>query len=390
MNSLMLHELKKLFSKKILIFALFFLLFTNGFTIFQANNQYRDPINSLYDETAWQVYKTVEGKMDAKKISKLFAYRDQLQAVASGTGNISEYYLNLTSDTIIVNNLIDKLQKTYQYADDMTQLLNNNTTQLAIYQEKGNEYLVKQAELTAKTYSGRGINSFYDVDTYNTYFNYDFSSFLILLLIFFATSSLYAGEEEAGMLSLMRSTSGGRLRLSNAKLAASAIFTGLVCLAFFACDFLFFLWCKRLVGASNPLYSISDFAYTPLNISIGGFSLLSCFCKYLGILCFSLISCLFSTVLKKSYLTFVVDFIFCMGCMALSTYGGGALDYLNLANPINLLTCRNLFSSFYVVNIFGTPVFRYIVVFLCIFALLGVLYALVSLLNMPNTRRQRK
>lgn len=377
MNNLVFHELKKLFFKKILIFVVFFLLLTNAFNIYQSNDKFHDKYNLSVNEAEWSIYEMVEGKITAEKLGWITGYKAQLEEAANGGEDW---------DLTVVNNLLTELENTYKYSEKIDGLLLENDNQLAIYKQKGNGYLIKQSELVSQTYSARTIDSFYDVDTYNTYFNYDFSSFLILMIIFFATSSLYAGENESGMLSLMRSTPGGRLHLSNAKLAAMAIFTAAVCIAFFLCDFLMFLWWVRLRGFSNPLYSISSFEFTPLTVSIGGFSILLSVIKYVGFICFGLVSCIFSSVFKKSYMGFVTDFVLSIGFMAVSAYSGGVLDYFNLINPINLLTCRNIFSSFDVINIFGTPVFRYAVTFICAAVFICALYIGISLINNINPR----
>lgn len=390
MNSLIFHELKKLFSNKILLIVTILLLFANAFNIYQTNDKYHDKYNLDVNEAQWQLYEEVEGVISADKTNWLYEYTQKLQSVISGESEeLSFYYLNSYGDLSLATNLLNSIENANAYSDRIDELIEKNNEQLEIYKQKGNKYLIKKAQLVNDTYSARQISSFYNVDAYDTYFGYDFSSFLILLIVFLCTASLYAGENETGMLALMRSTPMGRLRLSNAKQTAMVIYTGAVCMLFFVCDLLMFLWCLRLRGIANPVYSMSSFEYSPLIISIGNFIILSSLLKYLGFVCFALISCVFSSLLKKAYMVFVADFVVCICFMFMSVYSGGVLDYLNLINPINMLLCRDMFSSFNVVNIFDTPVFRYVISFICTALFVCILSVFINLLNNTNSRAKR-
>ncbi len=393
MNSLILHELKKLLSNKILIIVVFFLLFANAFNIYQTNDKYHDKYNLDVNEAEWSLYEIVEGDITSEKTKWLYEYIEKLQAVINGEQEeLSSYFLNSHGDLSLATNLLHSIETAIGYGDKIDKLVEENNKQLEIYKQKENGYLIAKAELVNNTYSARQITSFYNVEAYNAYLNYDFSSFLILLIVFLCTASLYAGENETGMLPLMRSTPMGRVTLSNAKLNAMMMFLCIVSILFFVCDFVMFFLCLRLRGISNPVYSMSGFEYSPLVISIGNFMILSSLLKYLGFVCFSLISCVFSSLLKKSYMVLVADFGTCICFMAMSVYSGGGLDYLNLINPINMLLCRDMFSTFNVVNIFDTPVFRYIISFICTALFVCILSVFINLLNNTNstTKRCRK
>lgn len=390
MNSLIFHELKKLFSNKMLLVVTILLLFANAFNIYQTNDKYHDKYNLDVNEAEWRMYKEFEGLITPEKINYLYGYTEKLQSIVNKESEaLPSYYLNDYGDLTFATNILNSIENTDAYSDKISGLIEENNKQMEIYRQKENEYLVKKAQLISDTYADRRIGSFYNVDAYDTYFSYDFSSFLILLIVFLCTASLYAGENEAGMLILMRSTPMGRLRLSNAKQTVVIIFTGIVCLIFFVCDFLMFLWCVRLRGISNPLYSIDSFKYTPSVISIGGFMFLSALLKYFGFVCFGLISCIFSSFLPKAYMVFVTDFFLCIGFMFMSAYSGGVLDYINFINPINMLLCRDMFSSFNVVNIFGTPIYRYIVCFACTALFALILSLSINLLNNTNSTAKR-
>ena len=404
MKQLFAHEMKKIFSNRLFLFLLLFLLFVDGLYIYKTYDAYRDPYNKDASEAQWEIYKTVEGEITAEKVNALTAMIARLEAdnAESGSGldpsmvgdNAGEtesgYYYSAFWDLTVARNLFDKLSDAYYYSRDMEALLTENEALLALYREKGNTALVKQAELIAESYSGRAITAYYDTETYGSYFAYDFSSFLILLLVFLLTAALYAGETESGMRYLLRSTPGGRLRLVAAKQCAMAVSVTVICLLFFVCDFLMFLWCVRLRGGGNPLYSIAAFSETPLHLSIGGFALLLAALKWMGFLCFGQIGCLFSSLFDKSFLVFTADLLLCFALMLMSTYSGGILESLNLLNPLQLLIGREMFTTFRVVDLFDTPVFRYTVCLVCCIGLWLLLLGATAALNNAGMKQRRR
>lgn len=390
MNSIIFHEFKKIATNKLLIGIVFMLLFANAFNIYQSNDKFHDKFNIDSTEAQWCIYERLEGEITEEKINWLNSYIATLEPIVNGESEeLPGYYFNAYGDLTFSVNFLDTIEKTQDYSNRIDNLIKTNNEQLNIYRQKNNEYLIKTAEYVSDTYSSREISSFYNVEAYDTYFDYNFSSFLILLIIFLFTASLYAGENEIGMTSLMRSTPRGRIELSNAKQTAMVLFIAVISALFLICDFLMFLWCLRLRGIQCPLYAIKSFEYTPLVISIGEFIVLNAMLKIVGFICFALISCVFSSILKKSYLVFSTDLIMCLCLMLLSVYSGGVLDYINLFNPINMLLNRDLFANFNVVNIFGTPIFKYIISYACIAFFVCILSAIVNLINNTNSTAKR-
>lgn len=390
MKNLYRYELKKIFSKKFLFFVILILLCANAFNIYNTYDRYHKSYNKEYNGAVWQIYKLAEGELTQEKINILLDYKNEL-SVSAETGNpLEHYYINADGDLHITEEMLMKMENAYQYGGKIDELLETNDTLKTAFQNADNDYLLKEALLVEKTYSQRSINSFYNTEAFDTYFSYDFSSFLILMIIFLGTASLFSGEKETGMLSVIRSSKNGRIHLSLAKQAAAAVFTLFVCVVFFVCDFLMFLYCLRLRGIFSPVYAIASFEYTPLNTSVCGFLLLTCIIKSFGFIIFSLISSVLSSLFDKSYMVFAADFTVLVLLMFMSAYSSRMLNYINIINPINLLTNRNMFDEFNVINIFGEPVFKFAVVLICSVIFAIALSVTVCLLNNSNARRKAK
>lgn len=390
MKDLFRYELKKFFSKKFLFFVILILLCANAFNIYNTYDIYHKSYSKEFNEAKWQLYKLAEGELTQERINILLDYQNELLISAETGTPIENYYINADGDLHITEEILAKMKDAYQYRSKINELLEINDTEKTVFQNADNDYLLKEALLVEKTYSQRSIDSFYNTEAFGTYFYYDFSSFLVLMIIFLGTASLFSGEKETGMLSVIRSSKNGRIHLSLAKQSAAAVFTLIVCIVFFVCDFLMFLYCLRLHGIFSPVYAISSFEYSPLNTSICGFLLLNCLIKSFGFIIFTFISSVFSSLFDKSYMVFAADFLFLVLLMFLSAYSSRMLNYINIINPVNLLTNRNMFAEFNVINIFGEPVFKFSVVLISSIFFAIALSVTVCLLNNSNARRKGK
>lgn len=75
--------------------------------------------------------------------------------------------------------------------------------------------------------------------------------------------------------------------------------------------------------------------------------------------------------------------------MLCEVYSSGILEMINIINPIKLLICSKMFSSFDVIDLFSFPLIRYEITCGACLAFLGVLWAVILSLNDPNTRRSK-
>ena len=382
MNKIIGFELKKLFSDKTLIFIVILLLFTDAFYICRRNNDYFDKYNSASSEAEYTMYTTAEGEITGEKISALENYS---RMVKSGDPSISNYYYNAYYDGVVTDNILSGIRTAAGYEGKMNTLMRSNEELAAIYENCGNDYLKKQTEIISDIYSARALSNFYDMRPAEKYIGYDFSSLLIIMIVFFACAPIFAGEKESSAMSLILSSPKGRVPLCAAKQLTAVIFTSVVCALFFVCDFLVFLWRVRFRGLGEPVYSMQSFEFSPLNISVIGLVVVLLILKYLGVLCFTMLACAFSSVFDRSYMAFLASVLTCFGLMVVSAYSGGAFEYINAFNPINVIIGRNLLSDFYVINIFGEPVFKY-VIYIAGTAFFAVLLSAASFaVNNPNT-----
>ena len=387
MRALFFGELKKIFSKKIVIVFIFLLLFVNVFNIFST-------VASASDHWMWidaekKMYALVEGKINKENVGRIIAYRDRLERAIEENKKIETILADEQSDLLQVNNIIQKLSEAYTYNDRLEVLKENVKVQSSVLAGKENKYLLRVNQKIERTYEDRKITEFYNSKGYSDWFRYDFSSFLVLLLIILSCSAVFAGEKENGMEALILSSTGGRKRLSHCKKASCAVFSAIMAVLFFVSDFLSFKITTGMKGGFLPLYALEEYEYTPLGINIFEFSIILLLVKALGFVLISYFVCIFSSCFSKSYVVFFLSLCFSFGLMYVCSYSGEKMAFVNFFNPIKLLTARNMFKSFSVARIASYPVDRFTVTAFGCWIVLIVLSLLTDALNSKGQRREK-
>lgn len=394
MRELIDFETKKIFRQRLIIFSVIGLFALNVFNIIQSNHQYLWGNKAAYNNASYAVYKEVRGRLDKEKISRLYQNEQELSYLIQANLKIPEKHKNQGCTYYELSGIytthLSEIERIYSYNSYIQNLTDKNDEYTETAKKAGNSYLAKVNEKIAATYENRTIGVYYNANSFSAYLDYGFSSFLVLLLILLAASSVFSGEHESGMRNLQYSTTNGRTQLSIAKISAVSIFIIFICVLFSISDFITFKTVLRLEGYSAPVYSISDYADTPLQMSIGSFVLVTELIKMIGFLFFGLIICFFSSLIKKSFAVFSAGLVASVGLMLLSAYSNTYLDYINLINPISLITVSVIFKQFNIINIMGTPVFNHtLTLFCCLLGMLSFAVFIIAL-NNNNTEKTKK
>ena len=158
-------------------------------------------------------------------------------------------------------------------------------------------------------------------------------------------------------LLLLTSPRGGRQTCA-AKIIAVSIFSSAIVLWFSALDFIgFCLAFHTAEGGNLPLYAISNFATSPLNITLLQYVFLSAVVKVLGMwsLCMGML--VFSMKWKTALFPFAINLSM---LLALIFQGAASQFYGNvwekIWNPYVLLVNRTLFTKTEFANCFGYPI----------------------------------
>lgn len=385
MKALISGELKKIFSKKIVIIAAGLLLLINVFNIYYSVVDSSD--YWLLKEAEDKIYSIAEGKITEGKVKELVDYRDKMFNANENNEKIETILETPLSDYYIAERIVGKLTAIYNYAGSIERLKEDVLIQKDILDSKNNPYLIRVNEKIKNVYTQRQITSFYNTTGYEEFFSYNFSSFLIILVVILGVSTLFSGEKEAGMLQLNLSTVNGRIKLTAAKLIACAVFSVTTGLLFYISDCIVFSNITTMNGLNLPIYSLDSFSYSPVSLSIGAFVFFTTAIKIFGVVYIAIIAALFSSVLNRSYIVLAFSFVSVFGLMYLTAYSAETMLYINLVNPINLLTCTKMFETFNVVDIFKYPIFRYSISLITSSFFISLMLLVVFVLNNKSSKK---
>ncbi len=385
MKALITGELKKMFSQKIVIIVATLLLLINVFNIYSSVVDSSD--YWLLKEAEAKIYSIAEGEITESKVKELVDYRDKMFDANQNNEKIETILGTPLSDYYIAERIVGKLTSVYNYASSIEQLKEDVLIQKDVLESKNNRYLTRVNEKIAKVYTQRQINSFYNTTGYEKYFSYNFSSFLIILIVILGVSTLFSGEKEAGMFQLNLSTANGRIKLTSAKLIACITFSISVGLLFYLSDYIVFSNITTMNGLKLPVYSLDSFGFSPISFSIGNFIFFTTMIKIGGIVYISVITALLSSVLNRSYIVLAVSLLAVFGFMYITAYSTETMLYISLVNPVNLLTCTKMFETFNVVDIFNYPMFRYSISLIMSSLFIALTLLSVYITNNANSKR---
>ena len=389
MIRIIIFELKKLFRNRLTFIMLVILSILNIYHIY---DDYAKDVGQekQYYNAYFDVYEDVSGEWNAEKINFVTSEYEKAKAVVD-TGNFSTesdqpgtHTGYVFGDYGLFNKIRTEMETLYHYDDAMEEITRKAADNAVFYQQKENPYLAKLNQKIESAYQNRSVSAFYDTFGLTEYFKYDFSTLLIMILLIPLLSPLFAKEHEIEMFSLLKLTPNFQ-KLSFCKLSAGAIAVCIVTLIFLLEDFLMFTYLYHISGLSQPIYTLSEFFYSPLTVSIGTYILMNAALKLLAFLVLGGICMAVSSVVKNEILPFC-----CSNAVSLILVLTDAFvenSVVSVFNPVTLLSSGKLFKEFHVISMFGTPVYIFWLPMLLAVLELIVLSILTIMMSTNTIRR---
>lgn len=365
------YELKKLLSRRYLKFIIVLLLFVNAFNIYENYDLFITPELTLsggeygsYEHMRYGMQTAWFGSITQEKVDELnehIAIAKKAQAETDNAPWNGGYFRVPGGDRVAGEMLMGELERLYTYDERIVSPLLEKDREFA--ETETTAYSARLAKRIERIYTGRSITEYYRVNEYRPLLEYKLSSLFLLLISAYAASGLFAGEREAKMYALQKSTLLGVKRLFFIKLAVLAVFTAVLALVFYAEDFAVFSVCRRPSGLHMPLWSVNDiwgnYEYSPLGISVGGFLVLLWPVRSIGLFTASMFTVLLSVLLRRTIAAFLSSLPFTAVLMALTMFTDGVFSYLRWFEPVTLLIYPRLAENFIVKNVADLPVFAH-------------------------------
>lgn len=365
------YEIKKLLSRQYLLFFVLLLFLINAFNIYSNYDIFLAPQMTLSageycsaDIMNYELNEAYFGEITQEKVSNLTAHIEKARTAQLNTGNApwsDGFFRQPGGDKIAGEAMLKEVERLYNYDERIISPILERNNELQ--DQAKNAYAVRVCNRIDKVFNGRRLTEYYRVNEYQPLLSYKFSSFCILMISVYAASGLFAGEREAKMLELQKSTSIGAKRLFFIKLAALMLSISILSLLFFAEDLAEFTICRRPSGLNMPLWSINNiignYEYSPLNISILAFLILLWLVRTFGVFILAMIGAMFSVLLRRSYLAFLSALLCVAALMCLTMFTEGFFSSVRYMNPVTLLIYPRLVENFVVENVAGLPVFAH-------------------------------
>ena len=255
-------------------------------------------------------------------------------------------------------------------------------TQLAgisIFQNDKTGYDLKNIEATAKVYAGLTATEidYYPQKGLYTAISYAFTDLILLASMLLLALILVRQERDSGLLSLVRSLPGGRLKTALAKLAAFAASLLVVLTVLYGVNLAYCSASFGLGSLNRTIQSVPALMRCTMQITVGQYLLRFLLAKWAGAFVMGLWVMLAALVAKRAAAGWI-------GALALplAMYGIRAaipatshLNVIKYANMVSLLQTNELLGNYRNLFWFGNPVSLPLVEWLTAAVLGGSLFA---------------
>lgn len=326
MTRLIYYEVKKIFKKPNLILIIVSLLFS----------------------TYWFQSKVVLNGSNLNQIVTKDLNGQSLDQVVNEINEIDiEDYVVPSSFYSQISYLHDYESNINRLFDGISKDLTNNSLTKFIYNE----------------YKDRKLEYYIYPKGFTEYLDNNLSTLFVLVVMGFVASALYSEEIETGVIPLQIAT------VYNKKLVLIKSIALLVVVILFMFIFNGFeaLIYHRQLGLSSgnlPIYSLPDYASSPLNISIYGFIGIRFFFSVVGIWFFSLTFSLISMFSKNTFVALIVNFLL------LAVVNNLPVILLSYLNPYTMFFSAKTFSDLNYVLLNNRIILAPFVNLLCSFVLI--------------------
>ncbi|MFZ3169547.1 MAG: hypothetical protein WA130_18190 [Candidatus Methanoperedens sp.] len=323
-----------------------------------------DEYKNWYNQDGFQkVYNSkLAGELSEDKIDYVIAEDERLtNLVQDGTFSQEHDSATITGyifgDWVLFHdNIKPQMEYAVGYAYDINRIVGNAKENLAFFEEQQAPYELKKNQQILSLYSNRTIHEFYDLMGMKYYLHYDFSSLLVLLLCILIIVPVFVGEKETKMDQLLPAYKNGRKKLVRTKIIFTYTIVLFLSLWFLIWDLIGFALFSPFRGFGAPLYAVQVFGYTPLNLKIWQYILLSFLLRTLGMSSLVGLILLASKIFSKTIYAFAISTGVILIPFMSQFVAKDQFTFLELTNPALLIKNRYLFMEYTAQKFFGNPI----------------------------------
>lgn len=362
MKKLVLFELKKFFFKKSILIVTILLIIVNFINIYETYKKDVILSSPIWISTYNELYKDFSGTITVEKIHNLIDIYQPLEMkvvdLTASTRIDDENTItgNVYSDYYLLSWLyVTPMEYMYNYRSYASEIVNKASENVEFYSNHSNNYMVKENQKIMSIFEGRYISDFEYTEMINGYVYYDFSEYLILIMLVFISANIFSYEQECEMDKILLTSKNGGVKVVTAKIIAIICFIVVYTVLFSIVDIIgFAMSYNTLEGLTLPVYAVKGFSKSYFNGTIISYSVVSCLMKILGFICISMFLLIVSRSLKLPLIVFILNAILSLTMMISHEY------FVDLStkifNPYQLISNHTLLGRCEFINIFQTPI----------------------------------
>ena len=396
MYKLIVYELRKIFSKRILYIVLpVFIFLSNASIIVPAimsgniysnrNFDFEDFYNEYGGDLTEDKYKFLMEEYEASETYYEECGGEEKNEKGKFANTRLQDYFLLSS----VKYDIDYIKK---YEEDQNKLIVQAEENITLYTERQDTYKVRENRQIRKLYDIKPKIKLINTGGWYSFENNKEILFILLCIVMFVCG-IFSDEQEQNMFPILYTGARGRKALAAAKVLAASIFAFAVSIVFEIVKYIICYFNSGLTGFGEFIQSYSVYEYCPFNITMLEFIVINTVLIGLGAVCFSIMVCLISALCNKNITSLIIGIfliIVIYGNIYRAVYlptitgSGGAevltenfIDYLNMSEKYfisGMFQPQRFFMGYHVVKLFDYPILT--VIFNVVFT--GIKILLIS------------
>lgn len=348
-------EMRKSWLKKSAVILLIILSVLDMICLSDMCRRNNDRVYGELGKSYYKAYNKFCGEITEEKINLLKKESDELAAEVADGVYSTEYDPNrytgyIFGDNVLLNKEIKpKMSYCILYPNTSNKIALTAYENIDFYNSLGCDFEARKNEKIAEMYSGRYIPEYWTTVWTDTFFNYDFSSLLCIIMLIFGLSASISTEHETAMIQLIVSAGRGQ-KTTVSKIISAAIYCGFLSLYFVVIDMIGINAFLGIDGLDMPIYSAQMFEKTPYNFSFITAIILYVGLRFISLFLVSLIIMLFSQVFRNTILSISFSFASVIALIVFSAMNK------SIFNPMNLFIPRTYIERFEVFNFFDYPI----------------------------------
>ena len=242
------------------------------------------------------------------------------------------------------------------YKRENSLLIKHARENVSFYKKQKNNFEMEKNEYIINKYQNRNPLVFYDTQGWKKLFEYDFSDVMIFVMMFLCIVPCFYLERKSEMEQIILSTNKGKRSYIFAKYMSFYLCAIILVLIFSIYNYAIMDCLYGLSGGNMKLFSLKEFQYTPLNLSMSEFYILLTVFRCIALCGIVTIFGVIAKIFSNVFTIFLVMIAF----VIVGLYGGGFIHSITsggvlaaLCSPFSLLQGAELYKGLSGINVAG-------------------------------------